>query len=236
MLATMTTRRALSILAVLAFGLAPAGAADVEPVPPSGYIDGIPNYDVDLIPEAEAAPAEVGDWPDLPTYMVAPYDYVRVIDGDTMVLTVDLGDIPIRLEYIDAPELDQECMTPGGQLWACGETAKAYLQNMIRGKLVMCSCLEADLYRRPLCICNVNYPGEVGSPETLQNINGELVRAGMALDYTQYSDGFFAKEEAEARELGRGVWSGQFMTPWDWRARMQRPSDAATEDRPGVEH
>ena len=51
------------------------------------------------------------------------------------------------------------------------------------------------------------------------DLAGEMVRNGYALDWPRYSKGFYADQEAEARENGRGLWAGEFVKPWDWRRR-----------------
>jgi hypothetical protein len=42
------------------------------------------------------------------------------------------------------------------------------------------------------------------------------VRAGLALAYRRYSNDYVAEENA-ARDAKRGLWSGEFTPPWDWR-------------------
>jgi hypothetical protein len=45
-----------------------------------------------------------------------------------------------------------------------------------------------------------------------------MVIEGWALAYTRFSPEYVAQEKA-AREAQRGVWSGAFIAPWDWRHR-----------------
>jgi Staphylococcal nuclease homologue len=59
-----------------------------------------------------------------------------------------------------------------------------------------------------LAVCSVNG----------QDLNAWLVREGLALAYVRYSRAYIA-EEAVAREQRKGVWSGAFIAPWDWRHR-----------------
>lgn len=44
----------------------------------------------------------------------------RILDGDT----VQIGDVKIRLNGIDAPETDQICLDKAGQRWTCGLAAR----------------------------------------------------------------------------------------------------------------
>ena len=48
-----------------------------------------------------------------------------------------------------------------------------------------------------------------------------MVRAGWALVFTKHSSDY-AAEEDEARQEKRGLWSGTFDTPWEWRAKRRR--------------
>ena len=43
-------------------------------------------------------------------------------------------------------------------------------------------------------------------------------REGWALAFVRYSKTYVA-DEAAAREARRGIWSGAFIAPWDWRHR-----------------
>ncbi len=61
---------------------------------------------------------------------------VHVIDGDTIVL----GELRIRLQGIDAPELSQKCRDKQSmQLYKCGEVAKEYLIKLVTMQQVECT-------------------------------------------------------------------------------------------------
>jgi endonuclease YncB( thermonuclease family) len=45
-----------------------------------------------------------------------------------------------------------------------------------------------------------------------------LLRNGLALDWPQYSKGGYAAAQAEAKREQRGMWSGSFKEPWNYRA------------------
>lgn len=45
-----------------------------------------------------------------------------------------------------------------------------------------------------------------------------MVREGFALAFVKYSTAY-VDDEAEARKAQRGLWSGAFIAPWDWRHR-----------------
>jgi endonuclease YncB( thermonuclease family) len=84
-----------------------------------------------------------------------------VVDGDTIVVAGER----IRLQGIDAPELQQTC-TAYGQPWACGRTSAEWLQEHLHGRNVECVGHARDRYQRLLAVCYVGG----------QSINEQLVR------------------------------------------------------------
>jgi endonuclease YncB( thermonuclease family) len=128
---------------------------------------------------------------------------VRVIDGDTIML----GELRIRLQGIDSPELSQECRNKQSmQLYKCGEVAKEYLIKLIDSQEVVCTDEGIDKYRRQLAYC---YVGDM-------NLNREMVKTGNALAYSMY-DLFFTKEEIQARWNKAGIWGSEFEKPETFR-------------------
>ncbi|MFK8252039.1 thermonuclease family protein [Ancylobacter terrae] len=125
---------------------------------------------------------------------------VRVADGDSL----ELGGERIRLEGIDAPELAQECGPPERR-WPCGREARAALAALVKGAPVTCRPLDTDRYGRAVAVCRA---GEVDIAE-------RLVEQGFAIA-TSFS---YAGAERGARAAKRGIWSGPFEIPADWRAR-----------------
>lgn len=128
----------------------------------------------------------------------------RVVDGDTLII----GDTRIRLEGIDAPETDQVCLDQKGTKWTCGIAARDHLAEQINGRSIDCLPSGLDTYGRTLAVCRV--AGE--------NLNAWMVRQGWALAFIRYSTAYVA-DEASARDAQRGMWSGAFIAPWDWRHR-----------------
>lgn len=129
-----------------------------------------------------------------------------IIDGDT----VEIHGERIRLFGIDAPESRQECRHPDGSLWRCGQQAALALQDHIGRRTVTCEQRDVDRYHRIVAQCRV--AGE--------DINGWLVATGWAVAFTRYSRDY-VEQEQRARTARRGIWSGNFVMPWDWR-RGQR--------------
>lgn len=127
----------------------------------------------------------------------------RVIDGDS--LSFSGGEV--RLKGIDAPEGRQTC-TRDGREWPCGAAARAELQRLIGGAAVFCRSVERDQHERHLAFCSAGG----------RDLNAGMVRAGFAVGYGDN----FGSEEAEARRERRGLWSGEFERPRDWRDKHPR--------------
>lgn len=148
--------------------------------------------------------------------LVAVYAYMRwsagpqitmagkawVIDGDT----IEISGTRIRLEGIDAPELDQTCIDRQGKAWPCGRAASSELRTHMHGRDLTCNATGRDKYQRVLAVCLLPDGAE---------INAWMVRQGWALAY-----GFankYASEQADAERASRGMWSGSFVQPSQWR-------------------
>lgn len=146
------------------------------------------------------------------------------VDGDTL----DLGGQHVRLAGIDAPELRQSCtrdrssrFSPRPSLrsgssagsssgsWACGDAARRTLEEALRKGAVTCAASSLDKYGRPLARCVIG-------PVDLSDL---MVREGFAVAYRGRD---YAGAEAEARAARRGIWSGSFQPPADYRAEHPR--------------
>ncbi len=128
----------------------------------------------------------------------------HIVDGDTIAI----GATKIRLGGIDAPESDQVCLDAKANRWTCGIEARDRLAEHIGTRTIDCTPSGSDTYGRTLAACNVG--GE--------NLNAWMVRQGLALAFIRYSKAYVPDEEA-ARAARRGLWSGAFIAPWDWRHR-----------------
>jgi endonuclease YncB( thermonuclease family) len=129
-----------------------------------------------------------------------------VIDGDT----IEIHGKRIRLFGIDAPEDGQQCSRPDGNRWRCGQHAALALQDHIGRRPVTCEQCDIDRYGRIVARCTL--AGE--------DMNAWLVANGWAAAYTRYSRDY-VRDEAEARAARRGIWSGDFVVPWEWRRGMR---------------
>lgn len=130
---------------------------------------------------------------------------VRVVDGDTVVI----DNIKIRLQGIDAPELNQKCkFYQTNELYACGEGAKNFLITLIDNHTVKCLRKGIDRYGRVLAYCFV---GDL-------NLNKEMIRSGNAVAYRKYDDSFVI-DEIFAKKEKKGIWSSAFDEPEKWRMK-----------------
>jgi endonuclease YncB( thermonuclease family) len=125
------------------------------------------------------------------------------IDGDSL----RVGGTEVRLKGIDAPELMQTCIVSRRES-ACGRDARAHLRRFTASGLVSCVGDGRDRYGRVLAVCRVRGI----------DINAAMVRDGHAVAFGAYD-----AEEADAKAGYRGIWSGTFERPRDWRARHPQP-------------
>jgi endonuclease YncB( thermonuclease family) len=131
----------------------------------------------------------------------------RIVDGDTLVIETT----KIRLASIDAPESDQVCLDANRKRWTCGIEARDQLAAHIGNRPINCTPRGLDAYGRTLAKCTV--AGE--------NLNAWIVQQGWALAFVRYSKEYVSDEQT-ARTAGRGLWSGAFIAPWDWRHRNRQ--------------
>lgn len=121
----------------------------------------------------------------------------RLIDGDSLFV----NGVELRLEGIDAPEAAQNC-TRAGKSWPCGRDASRALGRLLRGSAVRCEGARRDAHDRVLAICRL---GDM-------NINRWMVEQGWAVSFHAYPG-----EERSARLAKKGIWSGTFVRPREWR-------------------
>ncbi len=131
---------------------------------------------------------------------------IRVSDGDTLtLLTAAHEKLQIRLEGIDAPEMDQPY----------GKESRLALDGMVYRREVTVRPVTIDKYGRTV--------GRVFLG-TL-DVNLEMVRLGLAWRYDHYSqEPALGQAQEQARAKRWGLWQDRNPTPpWDWRhAREQK--------------
>jgi micrococcal nuclease len=139
---------------------------------------------------------------------------VGIIDGDTIDVLHNGQAERIRLNGIDCPEKKQPY----------GTKAKQFTSGLIFAKQVTVKAFKKDRHGRT--VADVLLPDGT-------NVSHELVKAGFAWWYKQYSphDETLAGLEAEAREQKRGLWADPHpLPPWEVRhpPTTKKPADSAT--------
>lgn len=134
-----------------------------------------------------------------------------VYDGDTLRVVRGREEMKIRFCGIDAPEKDQ----------ALGVQARDYLRSLVErgnGSVVVVP-VEKDRYGRTVAeLFVMESGGEI-------HLNSEMVAAGMAFHYAQYSGNCpnqrsIVMAEDMAKEKRLGVWAnGTPEYPWEWRRK-----------------
>ncbi len=102
--------------------------------------------------------------------------YVR--DGDT----IEVENIPIRLNGVSAPELDEPL----------GPESKAFMHELVIGQSVHCELNGEKTYDRFVGVCFLNN----------KDIGISIIEAGLAIDCPKFSSGGYAEyETVEARRV-----------------------------------
>ena len=129
---------------------------------------------------------------------------VSVIDGDTIDVLHDRHPERIRLNGIDCPEKVQ----------AFGKKAKQLTSTLVHGKEVTVQVFRKDRHGRTVA--------DVVLPDGT-NVSRELLRAGLAWWYRQYSkDASLGALEEEAQQAKRGLWADPNpLPPWELRHPKQ---------------
>lgn len=125
---------------------------------------------------------------------------ISVQDGDTIEILNNKQTYRIRLNGIDCPEKKQDF----------GNRSKQFTSDQCFGLIVTAIVTDQDRYGR--YIADIILPnGKV--------LNEELVKAGLAWHYKQYSkSNRLATLERDARENKRGLWSLiNPIPPWEFR-------------------
>lgn len=125
---------------------------------------------------------------------------VGITDGDTIKVMRNGKEVVVRLNGIDCPESGQ----------AFGARAKQYSSDQCFGSTVRVVIRDTDQYGRLV--------GDVFISDGSM-LNRNLVSAGFAWHYTQYSsDQVLARLQAEAKNARAGLWTdANPVPPWDFR-------------------
>lgn len=136
----------------------------------------------------------------------------KVIRGNVL----QLGEMKIRLFGIDAPDPTQTCANKYGNSYICGKEAIIWMRDRLNHKNVECYLINQLDYERSVGIC---FEGEEHT-----DVAAEVVNAGWAVAYEKEARDYMA-DEYDAAVNKRGLWSGMFYKPWDWRKIQQRKID-----------
>ena len=129
----------------------------------------------------------------------------KVIDGDTIHIYKN----KIRLHAIDAPETNQTC-NKNNKVWNCGIESTKFLKKLIGKNNIECITTGKDQYNRFIGVCFKNN----------LDLNSEMVINGWAIAYRYYSKDYI-KEEEEAKQQKKGIWSGEFEEPYLFRKKTK---------------
>lgn len=129
---------------------------------------------------------------------------IAVKDGDTIEILYEGKPLTIRFAHVDCPELKKK--------QPYGTAAKQFTSDLCFGETVTVQHEKKyDRYKRLIGVV-VNKSGK--------NVNKELVKAGYAWHFKQYStDVEYDQLEQIARHNKAGLWADRHPTPpWEWRA------------------
>ena len=128
-----------------------------------------------------------------------------ITDGDT----VEIHGVRLRLWGIDAPERAQLCRGSDSLQYRCGAEAANALDAFVAQRPIECVQVDVDhKWHRPVVLCSV----------ANTDIGEWLVRSGYALDWPRFSKGAYRHDEQDANSNERGIWRGNFVEPWKYRA------------------
>jgi endonuclease YncB( thermonuclease family) len=127
------------------------------------------------------------------------HEVIRVVDGDSLIVSLKQERIRVRLKEIDAPELKQ----------SFGKRSRESLTAMCANKAARVLWTEKDRNGRTL--------GRVWCSGI--DANAEQVRRGMAWVFDRYvKDRNLYPLQDTARAARRGLWAEATpLPPWEWR-------------------
>ena len=131
-----------------------------------------------------------------------PFDVIRIVDGDTIVLSINEKNATVRLIGVDTPET----VHPQKQVEVYGREASEFMKNLLKGEQVTLEyepgLSNLDKYGRLLAYV-YRYPDGLF-------VNLEIVRQGYGHAYTKYPFEHmesFRSYEKKARETTKGLWA-----------------------------
>jgi micrococcal nuclease len=136
----------------------------------------------------------------VPAAKPTTYKIIAIADGDTFTVLQNNKQVRIRIDAIDAPERGMPYY----------KKSKQYLSGLCFGKQVTLKVMKTDRYGRLVARASLADGRDVST---------EMIRAGMAWHYKQYSaDKALAKLETQARMSRAGLWRDEHpVAPWEIR-------------------
>ena len=128
-----------------------------------------------------------------------------VTDGDSLVI----DGRRLRLEGVDAPEYDQQCVYQETQPWLCGERAAIELREWLGAATLICR-KRSESYDRAVVVCM----------NGIKDVGEWLVESGWAIADACFSKSYLTEQNL-AHERGMGIWASTFELPRDFRARKR---------------
>lgn len=138
------------------------------------------------------------------------------IEGQVSVITASvlrMNGIYIKLLGIDAPDPEQTCADRHGGPYRCGQRALTWLQNWVQDQILKCHIVGKVERNRATGVCFTS--------DGKYDVAAVVTNAGWAVAYTQ-NTAIYVPYEEQAALNRRGLWSGRFYKPWDWRRIQNR--------------
>ena len=132
-----------------------------------------------------------------------------IYDGDTMRVICDGERMQLRLNCIDAPEMEQKP-------W--GKVARDYLRTIATPSVRIIG-EKKDRYGRTIAEVWTH-----DSDEIQENLNLSMVYSGRAAVYPQYcKEQQYYQAQKAAQSLPAGIWekAGDWQKPWEYRKRRR---------------
>ncbi len=141
----------------------------------------------------------------------------EVIDGDTLIVAGET----IRLFGVDAPEPGQMC-TIGQRTYDCGAVARTAMLDLTAGTPVTCKLVKSARNDEPR-------EGKLGRCTAAgYDLSEGMAYTGWALAQRDVTDRYVPFETG-AKKAGRGLWKGNFVSPWAWRDGERLPQETNSQ-------
>ena len=129
---------------------------------------------------------------------------------------VEVEEVDVHLLGVEAPAPEQTC-TLDGLPYQCGILARSFLQVLLTGATVACEIRQFPGDERVWGVCGASDRAGRGIAPRSPIANELVIAAGWALARpTENLD--YREQEAEARDAGVGLWTGEFVAPTAWAA------------------